>query len=102
MTALTLDPNWRDRAGCRQVDPELFHNPTRAAEARHVCLSHCPVRAECLRWARNADLTHPQVVGGLVWAYQRYNRTELRPRRYQAMPARSCELCVAPVRAGVR
>ena len=49
--------DWRDRAGCRDVDPELFFpvgtsGPAllQVAEAKAVC-RRCPVAAECLTWA---------------------------------------------------
>lgn len=49
--------DWRDRALCRDGDPELFF-PTGTAgpalvqieQARAVC-RHCPVIDECLHWA---------------------------------------------------
>lgn len=49
--------DWRSRAACLNVDPELFFpigntGPalTQAAEAKAVCLS-CEVMEVCLRWA---------------------------------------------------
>ena len=49
--------DWRARAACRVVDPELFFpvgtsGPalTQLAEAKAVCAS-CPVTADCLAWA---------------------------------------------------
>lgn len=47
--------DWRFRAACREVDPELFFPPPAAgpsydaqvAKAKAVCAG-CPVRAECL------------------------------------------------------
>lgn len=49
--------SWREKAVCRDEDPELFfpigsHGPARAqlAAAKEVC-SRCPVRAHCLAWA---------------------------------------------------
>ena len=49
--------DWRHRAACRDVDPELFFpigetGPAllQIEEARVVCL-RCPVRRECLDWA---------------------------------------------------
>jgi hypothetical protein len=55
------DREWRSRAACRLADPELFFPPVeegplcaaQVAEARSVCAG-CPVRAECLAWARGA------------------------------------------------
>ncbi|MFF3171311.1 WhiB family transcriptional regulator [Streptomyces sp. NPDC057900] len=49
--------NWRERAACREEDPDLFFpigatGPAlvQTEEAKAVCHG-CPVRAECLRWA---------------------------------------------------
>ncbi|MFF1874313.1 WhiB family transcriptional regulator [Streptomyces sp. CB03911] len=49
--------NWRDRARCRDLDPELFFplgntGPAlrQAEEAKAVCHT-CPVRERCLAWA---------------------------------------------------
>jgi hypothetical protein len=52
------DRNWRDRAACRSVDPELFQPSTESgpahdaqvAEAKAVCAG-CPVRRTCLEFA---------------------------------------------------
>jgi len=49
---------WRDRAACRDSDPELFFpvgassGPAQVqiAQAKSVCAS-CPVRRSCLDWA---------------------------------------------------
>ncbi|CAM5601320.1 MULTISPECIES: WhiB family transcriptional regulator [Streptomyces] len=49
--------SWRERAACRDVDPDLFFPIGTAglalvqiAEAKAVC-ARCPVRDRCLRWA---------------------------------------------------
>ncbi|WNI33923.1 WhiB family transcriptional regulator [Streptomyces sp. ITFR-6] len=49
--------NWRERAACRDEDPDLFFpigttGPAlvQAEDAKAVCHG-CPVRAECLSWA---------------------------------------------------
>ncbi|MCX4680801.1 WhiB family transcriptional regulator [Streptomyces sp. NBC_01433] len=49
--------NWRMRAACREVDPDLFFpigstGPAlvQTEDAKAVCAT-CPVRAQCLRWA---------------------------------------------------
>jgi WhiB family redox-sensing transcriptional regulator len=56
--------DWRNRAACRDADPELFfpiageNTATGAAqyrEARAVCVS-CPVRAACLDYSIDAGL----------------------------------------------
>lgn len=47
---------WRDRAVCREVDPELFHPPrgSSAFPAKRVCAG-CTVVADCL----NEALSYP-------------------------------------------
>jgi WhiB family transcriptional regulator, redox-sensing transcriptional regulator len=60
VTSIATDPrNWRTRAACREVDPDLFFpvgaddSPVtrfQVERARAVCDS-CPVRADCLRFA---------------------------------------------------
>lgn len=51
----TMD--WRHRAACRELDPELFFpvgvsGPSilQTAQAKAVCFG-CPVESECLEWA---------------------------------------------------
>jgi hypothetical protein len=71
--------DWRHRAACRDVDPELFYPAAdsgppieaQVAEAKTVCAG-CPVRAECLTFAMSA-LPHG-VAGGLTPAERRRYR----------------------------
>jgi WhiB family redox-sensing transcriptional regulator len=58
-TGAGSDRDWRTRAACLAVDPELFFTDhgehTRAAkrqiaQAKAVC-AECPVRPHCLAWA---------------------------------------------------
>lgn len=49
--------SWRERAACRDVDPDLFFPIGTAGltlaqvdEAKAVC-GRCPVRERCLQWA---------------------------------------------------
>lgn len=64
--------NWRPRAACQDVDPELFFPSDRggpaaeaqAAKAKAVCAG-CPVREQCLDWALSHSLGHG-VWGGLT------------------------------------
>jgi len=51
------DMDWRARAACRDVDPELFFpvsalgaSVAQIEEAKQVCRA-CPVCGPCLRWA---------------------------------------------------
>ncbi|MEU0119265.1 WhiB family transcriptional regulator [Streptomyces bobili] len=53
--------DWRQRAACRQEDPELFFpigtsGPAllQTEQAKAVC-RRCPVRAQCLEWALETD-----------------------------------------------
>ena len=62
--------DWRERAACLDVDPELFFpigntGPAimQIEEAKKVC-QRCPVREECLAWALEAGQDHG-VWGGL-------------------------------------
>jgi WhiB family transcriptional regulator, redox-sensing transcriptional regulator len=50
------EPDWRDAALCREVDPDLFfpEKGESALPAKSVCRS-CEVRAECLDFALEHD-----------------------------------------------
>jgi len=71
---VTAGLNWRDRAACRAVSPELFFTPDgeerpaarvlRERSARRVCAS-CPVTALCLAWANTTGDMH-SISGGLT------------------------------------
>jgi WhiB family transcriptional regulator, redox-sensing transcriptional regulator len=56
--------DWRQRAACRDQDPELFFplsemgpGARQAERAKSVC-ARCPVRAECLGYALDNGLDH--------------------------------------------
>jgi WhiB family transcriptional regulator, redox-sensing transcriptional regulator len=64
---MTVRVNWREAAGCRDADPDLFFpvgtaGPAlrRIQEAKRICRA-CPVQAPCLDWALD------QGVGSGVW-----------------------------------
>jgi WhiB family redox-sensing transcriptional regulator len=74
---------WRDRGGCRGVDPEIFYPPEDdedAAEPAKAICEACPVREVCLEHAiaRREKLG---VWGGLS---ERERRRLLRQRRKTA------------------
>jgi hypothetical protein len=77
--------DWRHRAACRGVDPELFYPVAedgppyeeQVAAAKAVCAG-CPVRAECLAFALVA-LPHG-IAGGMTPAERRRHRMS-GPRR---------------------
>lgn len=69
--APVTDPNWRNRAACRDEDPEVFFADSQSAAdrrtrdaARAIC-RRCPVTADCLRWALAADAYG--IWGGTTW-----------------------------------
>ena len=77
--------HWRDRAACRDVDPELFFPigtglPARrqTALARAVCAG-CPVVAECLVFA--AQFLPYGIAGGATAAERSEMRRRSRPVR---------------------
>jgi WhiB family transcriptional regulator, redox-sensing transcriptional regulator len=64
-----MTDDWRDRAACRDADPELFFpvssigpGARQIAEAKAVCAG-CPVRDRCLDYALANGLDHG-VFGG--------------------------------------
>ena len=74
---------WRDRASCRDEDPELFFpigvgGPAvgQIGEAKAVCFG-CPVTDVCLQWALDTGMGHG-VWGGLT---EDERRTLKRSRR---------------------
>jgi WhiB family redox-sensing transcriptional regulator len=97
-----IDMNWRDRAACRAVDPELFFpigNTVSAldqlTDAKTVC-RRCPVVGECLAWALDTG-QRAGVWGGLGEA-ERY-------QLHRTVHARTCLISVssrAGVPAGIR
>lgn len=66
--------DWRLRAACRNVDPELAFAPSNTKEARAFAedfCGHCKVRYECLSWALHLEGRLPRggrhgVFGGLT------------------------------------
>lgn len=67
--------DWRDRAACRDEDPELFFpisetgpGAEQVRRAKAVC-AQCPVRSECLEYAMDSGLDYG-VFGGTT-AYER-------------------------------
>ena len=70
MTAVPIrSQRWRDRAACKDADPELFFPPEeggrRAARKAKAICARCPVTAECLEHAvRHGE--HWGVWGGVA------------------------------------
>lgn len=90
-TPRPADRDWRGRAACRAVDPELFQPSTESgpthdaqvAEAKAVCAG-CPVRKMCLEFAL-AMLPYG-IAGGLTET----ERAQLRHARRRAPKAVRC------------
>jgi WhiB family redox-sensing transcriptional regulator len=59
-------PEWHDRAACRGMGNDQFfpHRGEAASEAKAIC-ARCPVRAECLDFARDQEAGLPGIWGGL-------------------------------------
>lgn len=78
---------WKDRAACRDAEPELFFPDTRteteAARTRAWC-SACPVRTACLEYAM--DHGEYGIWGGLS---EQERRLEHRRRQRRESMARS-------------
>ncbi|MFF4650806.1 WhiB family transcriptional regulator [Streptomyces sp. NPDC001380] len=77
--------SWRNRAACREADPELFFPVGSAGpalvqveRARAVCRG-CPVQEACLEWAVRVD-ERAGIWGGTTPE----ERTALRRRRARA------------------
>lgn len=77
--------DWRDRAKCRDEDPDLFFpvgdlkarvNKAQVAEAKRVCAT-CLVRSACLDWAL-ATGEDCGIAGGLTPEERRGHRRYLR------------------------
>lgn len=74
--------DWRQRAACRDVDPELFFpvsdtgpGARQADQAKAVC-ARCPVREQCLDYALDTGLDH-----GIFGGTTETERRELRRAR---------------------
>lgn len=83
--------DWRARALCREEDPELFFpkgtgvkSQLQAQEAKKVCL-RCPVREQCLAWAKGSGIEIEGVWGG-TWGKE---RAAAGPRKREYGPARN-------------
>ncbi|WP_308014158.1 WhiB family transcriptional regulator [Streptantibioticus parmotrematis] len=82
--------DWRDSAGCRDEDPELFFPIGNAGpallqidEAKAVC-RRCPVMERCLQWALDTGETSG-VWGGLAEAERRSMRRRASRDRARAV-----------------
>lgn len=76
-----MNLSWRQRAGCRGVDPDIFYpvSDEEAAAAKAVC-AQCPVLQPCLEYALG-NRERDGVWGG---ATERERRRMIRQRRKSA------------------
>ncbi|GGV89935.1 WhiB family transcriptional regulator [Streptomyces massasporeus] len=85
--------DWRHRASCREVDPELFFpigntGPAllQIEEAKAVCRNRCPVMEQCLQWALESG-QDDGVWGGLSEDERRAMKRRAARSRLQARKA---------------
>lgn len=78
---------WMRQAVCTQENPDLWTDPYSAvrAVAMHICLTHCPVLAEC------AQL--PPLRGTVLAGIAYNDSADVEPLKMQPRPARRCDLC---------
>jgi WhiB family redox-sensing transcriptional regulator len=76
-----MNLSWRQRAGCRGVDPDVFYpsSDDEAQSAKAIC-AQCPVQQPCLEYAL-ANRERDGVWGG---ATERERRRMIRQRRKTA------------------
>lgn len=76
-----MNLSWRQRAGCRGVDPDVFYPASdEEAEAAKAICRQCPVLSPCLEWALS-NRERDGVWGG---ATERERRRLVRQRRKSA------------------
>ena len=82
--------DWRQRAACRDADPEVFFPPTEddtsAVVAAHLVATRpicepCPVRVDCLRWALDSGQDY-----GIWAATTPTGRRQIRRHRAAGLP----------------
>ena len=76
-----MNQQWRSRAACQGLDPEIFYplDDEESEEAKAVC-AECPVREACLEHA----LGHREKDGVWGGATERERRRIIRQRRRTA------------------
>jgi hypothetical protein len=99
------DLSWQEHAQCLDVDPEMFFDPTRYAQAQLVCHG-CPVKMQCREYGKSMG---GGVWGGRVFEYKPPRGhgefllqpcgTEAAYRRHRRAGEQPCPACLA---AGTR
>lgn len=81
--------DWRHSARCKTENPEMFFDSAKVEQAKAVCVP-CPVRAECLAWARKhgkGDEDGTGVWGGMDPAERRAERRQATRERQRMIDA---------------
>lgn len=87
---------WMEESACRRFDARIFVSKVDRPTARHICITHCPVLAQCRRWAHQVRYWPEQVVGGELWVV---HSSVHRPAVNQPEPsAKRCPECTTPPR----
>lgn len=76
---IPLDQEWRAFRRCRNVDPNMFFDEMREAEAVAFC-DDCPVRSDCLEYALKHETVHEEN-GGVWGGYTFRQRRSIKRRR---------------------
>ena len=80
---------WRESAACRPLTAEWWWERRWFSLARHICLEHCPVLADCQHMAEQSREWSECVVAGV--AYAAHSNSGY--RRYVHQPEPSSRLC---------
>lgn len=86
------DLDWRRFGRCaqRDADPDMWHSKSMntVAAARHICVYHCPVMAQCLADARATTRTRRvSMVAGGVFFTEHGHEARAQPLK------KTCHLC---------
>jgi WhiB family transcriptional regulator, redox-sensing transcriptional regulator len=90
-TAIRHDAEWRSASACRHANPDLFfpvattasERAAQIAKAKAICAG-CPVRSQCLEFARANELNY-----GIWGGTTPEDRTRIRRREQRAARARA-------------
>lgn len=99
---VTLPPAALSQGACRGsgVDPEWWvgehggwhHKECHHQDARHICISHCPVKDTCEQWSsENPEAWVGMVVGGQLRVTIRNQRRDT--KLSDSPPTLLCPLC---------
>lgn len=87
---IPLDQEWRQFRRCRNVDPDVFFNELREAEAKMLC-ADCPVRSDCLEYALKHETVREE--NGGIWGGCDFRQRRSIKRRRQGEAKRQLVDC---------